>query len=271
MTDPLGSGADPSLSTLDFLASSRHRIEILDRLREAGPATRREVRESVDASRSTVRRTLEGFLERDWIASTGDGYRLTAAGSLVAEEFERFRETVQVTDEYAPLLRDLPASALDVDPRWLAGGTLTVATQGNPYAPAQRQTETVRTAGRVRVLLPSIELEGARLVHERVLEGDLEASVVLSAAGADAVRSAPYAELFREKLATGRFDVYALDGAVPMYLGLADDDAVEIGCENDDGIPRALLQSTDDRLRAWGEEKFERFVAEAERLGEGDF
>lgn len=103
MDDPLPVGRGSLLSTLDFLASSRHRFAELNRLRAAGPATRRDVRGSVDAPRSTVRRTLKGFLERDWIASTDEGYRVTAAGSLVAEEFERFRETVRVTDEYAPL------------------------------------------------------------------------------------------------------------------------------------------------------------------------
>lgn len=271
MTDPLESDDPPSLSTLDFLASSRHRVEILEALRADGPTTRRGLRESVDASRSTVRRTLEGFLERDWIAPTDDGYRLTAAGGLLADEFGRLAETVRVTDEYSPLLRHLPDSALDVDPAWLAGGELTAATDADPYAPAQRQTETVRSASRFRGLLPSIELEGAKLVHRRVLEGEFEATIVLSSAGAETVRAEPFAELFREKLATGRLDVYAYDGEVPMYLGLADDERVEIGCENEQGIPRALFQSTDERLRTWGEATFETYVAEADRLTEAAF
>lgn len=270
MSDPLESNGDSSLSALEFLAGSRHRIEILDLLRETGPATRRDVRESVEVSRSTVRRTLEGFLERDWIAPTDDGYRVTAAGGLVAEEFQRLRETARTTDEYAPLLRNLPASALDVDPTWLAGGRLTVAAEANPYAPAQRQTETIRSTARFRGLLPSIELEGTKLVHERIVDGELTATVVLSSAGAETVRSEPFAELFREKLATGRLEAFAHDGGIPMYLGLPDD-AVEIGCEDDEGIPRALLQSTDRRLRAWGEETFDDYLEGAERLTEADF
>lgn len=271
MSDPFESDADPSLPTLEFLSGSRHRIEILYLLREEGPATRREVRESVDASRSTVRRALEGFLEREWVASTDDGYRITAAGGLVVAGFRRLSETVRVTDEYAPLLRNVPDGAFDVDPSWLAGGTLIEATEANPYAPAQRQTETVRDAARFRALLPSIELEGARLVHERVVDGDLSAAVVLPPAGVDTVRSEPFAELFREKLATGRFEAFAHEGELPFYLGLPDGDAVEIGCEDDSGIPRALFQSTDAELRAWGEATFERYVDAAEPLAEADF
>jgi predicted transcriptional regulator len=153
-----------------------------------------------------------------------------------------------------------------VDPAWLEDGELTVATDGDPYAPALRQTETVRQASRFRGLLPSIELEGAKLVHERVVDGDMEATVVLSAAAAETVRSDPFAELFREKLATGRLEVYAYEGEVPMYLGLADDDRVELGCENEQGIPQALLQSNDDRLREWGEERFGAYVRNSKKL-----
>jgi hypothetical protein len=142
MSDPSESDTDASLSTLEFLSGSRHRIEILRLLRRQGPATRRDVREAVDASRSTVRRTLEGFLERDWVASTDQGYRITAAGGLVADELRRLSETIHVTDEHAPLLRNVPDGALEVDPSWLAGGTLTVATEANPYAPRPGRSAT---------------------------------------------------------------------------------------------------------------------------------
>jgi predicted transcriptional regulator len=270
MTDPLDD-ASPSISTLDFLASSRHRIEILRSLRESGPSTRRDLRESVDASRSTVRRTLEGFLERDWVASVDGGYRLTVAGGMVAEEFAQLAETVRITREYAPLLRHLPDSALDVEPTWLEGSSLTTATDAEPYAPAQRQTETASQAERFRLVLPSIELEGAKLGHRRVLDGELHGEMVLSRGTAETVRSDPFADLFAEQIATGRMDVYAHPGEPPMYLGLLDDDRVEIGCENEQGIPRALLESTDDRLRSWAESAFEEYVAEAEPLTESAF
>lgn len=62
----------------------------------------------------------------------------------------------------------------------------------------------------------------------------------------------PFTGPFREKVATGRLGGYALDGEVQMYLGLPDDDHVEIGCENEEVIPRVLLQSSDERLREWG-------------------
>lgn len=56
-----------------------------------------------------------------------------------------------------------------------------------------------------------------------------------------------------------------------MYLGLADGYVVEVGCENEQGIPRALLQSRDERLREWGELELEENVMRASGLDNEDF
>ncbi|WP_225333465.1 helix-turn-helix transcriptional regulator [Halomicrobium urmianum] len=263
-----GDGSPPQV--IDFLAASEHRIETLRVLVEQGTVTRRDVRSEVDASRSTVRRTLEGFLERGWVESTTDGYRITPAGELMVDVFGQFVERVERVETYTPLLRWLPPSALDVDLAWLEGGTLTVATEADPYAPAQTQTETVRTAERFRGFLPAIERDGTELVHDRITAGELTASIVVSPAVSETVRSDPFEELLREQLATGRLDVFVSPDPLPYYLGLPDEDGVEIGGMDDDGIPRALLQSTNDDLRRWGEETFESARADAERLTEGD-
>lgn len=46
--------------------------------------------------------------------------------------------------------------------------------------------------------------------------------------------------------------MFALDGEASMHLGVIDEDAVEIGSENDEAIPRVSFQSTDEQSRAWG-------------------
>lgn len=265
-----GDGGGTPLQVIDFLVSSEHRIETLHFIIEEGTVTRRDVRSEIDASRSTVRRTLEGFLEHGWVESTAEGYRITPAGELMAEAFDQFGERVECIDTYAPLLWWLQPSSLDVDLSWLEDGSLTVATEADPYAPAQTQTETVRTADRFRGFLPAIERDGAELVHERITAGEFTASIVVSPAVSEVIRSDPFAEQFREQLATGRLDVFVSPDPLPYYLGLPDEDGVEIGGMDEDGIPRALLQSTNDDLRRWGEETFESARADAERLTEGD-
>lgn len=259
------------VADIDFLSGSRHRLRILNVLRGEDAMSRRDVRTSVEASRSTVRRTLEGFLSRGWVESTDDGYRMTAAGELVATQFARLSDTLRLTEEYAPLLEYIPPSSFDIEPEWLAGAELTVATAAEPYAPAQTQTETIRTAERFRGLMPAIELDGTKLVHERVMNGDFTASIVLGPACADLTKREPFVELFREKLATDRFEAAITDSRPPFYLGLPDDDRIEIGVADDEGIPRALLQSSNPAFREWGEATFERYERGAERLSVTDF
>lgn len=269
--EPAQLGDAPVVSDIDFLAGSRHRLRILNLLRGPEAMSRRNVRASVDASRATVRRTLEGLLSRGWVESTEDGYRVTAAGELVATEFTRLSETLRLTEEFAPLLEHVPPSSFDIEPEWLAGAELTVSTAAEPYAPAQTQTETIRTADRFRGFLPAIELDGTELVHDRITSGEFTASIVLGPACADHIREEPFAELFREKLATGRFEAAIADGPLPFYLGLPDDERIEIGVADDEGIPRALVQSSNTAFREWGEATFERYERNAERLSEEDF
>jgi len=48
-----------------------------------------------------------------------------------------------------------------------------------------------------------------------------------------------------------------------MYLGIADGTTVQIGVEDDDGIPRALLETTNESVRAWAESMFSKYTASA--------
>ena len=266
---PLGEAS--VVADIDFLSGSRHRLRILEVLREREAVSRRDVRTSVEASRATVRRTLEEFLRRGWVESTNDGYRITAAGELVAASFARLSGTLRLTEEFAPLLEHVPPSSFDIEPEWLADAELTVSTAAEPYAPAQTQTETIRTADRFRGFLPAIELDGTKLVHDRITSGEFTASIVLGPVCADRIKGEPFAELFRDKLATDRFEASLADSPLPFYFGLPDDDGIEIGVADDEGIPRALLRSSNADFREWGEEVFERLKRDAERLSVADF
>lgn len=259
-----------ALEDVNFLSSSRNRIAILNAFDEADALTRREVREAVDASRSTVRRTLEGFVERDLIESTDGGYRFTSRGAVVVDALGDLLETVRITEEYRPLFRWGPVSRLDFDPAWLAGGSMTVSTETDPYAPAQRQTETVRDADVFRGVLPAIEREGAELVRDRVVDGDLTARVLVPEGMLPTIRSDPFEDLFRDKLATADFDLFVHEGPLEYYFGLADAETVELGGMDADGIPRVLFRSDRAELREWGDEHFARLVDEAESVDAED-
>jgi hypothetical protein len=51
---------------------------------------------------------------------------------------------------------------------------------------------------------------------------------------------------------------------LPFYLGLTDDGCVQIGVEDDDGLPRSLLETTDGDVMEWAESVYRKYRAEAE-------
>lgn len=266
----MGDSTDP-VDRISFLARSEARVEILERLLRSGPATRRDLREDLDASRSTVARSLNALEELDWVRQESNTYRLSPAGELVTAEFLELAETIRTTEELSGFASWFPFSEFDLELELLRDADVTVHSGGDPYAPGRAQNEFVRAADRFRGALPSIDLEGTKLAHERVLAGELETELVVSEAVERTIVSGEYAALFREKLATGRSTVLVSEELFPFYLGLSDDGTVQLGVEDDDGFPRALLESSSTPIREWAEDLYADYRSEARPLTAGAF
>jgi predicted transcriptional regulator len=251
------------LETVSFLARSAARVRCLEHLLETETATQRELREALDTSRSTAARTTSALQERNLVEKYAGTYRLTPVGEVVVQELLGLLDTVRTTEELSAFLRWFPLSEQDVGVQQLRQATVTTRTQGDPYAPARTQTALLDATRQFRGILPSIDLEGTRLVHGRVMDGELEAEVVVSPDVERTVRSGEFAELFRESMETGRQTVLVAEDAPSFYLGLGED-AVQVGVEDDDGFPRALLESDDPDVRAWAEDCY-RDVRESAR------
>lgn len=259
------------IEEIAFLARSEARVRLLELLLERRVATRHECREHLDASRSTVSRTLDALDDRGWVEPAGRSYELTTAGAVVAESFLDLVDSVEATTVLAPFLRWFPLSEFDLDVAALRDAELTVATDGDPYAPAERQTELVRTVAELRCFLPSTELEGCRLVHERCLSGELTMESVVSPCVAETISGGEYVELFHEMTSAGAHEVFRAPEPLPFYLGLADDGLVHVGVEDDEGFPRALLVTEDPSVCEWGESVYEAYRARARELSAADF
>lgn len=236
---------------------------VLEHLLESGPATQRELRDCLETSRSTVTRALQALEEEEWIESMGEEYRLTPIGTVIAEEFLDLVDTVRMTDELSSFLQWFPYAEYDIDLAALTDAEVTVNTDSDPYAPARRHFEILKSADRLRCLLPSIDLEGCRIVHERILDGEFESEMVVTPGIGDTIESGEFAPLFREQLESGGLTVRVAEGPLPFYLGIADDGRVQIGVEDEEGFPRALLETTDDSIREWAEEVYSEYRNEA--------
>lgn len=232
-----------------FLAGSEQRVAVLEALADGDRPTKDELVDRCGAARVTVNRNLEKLSERGLAAATGDGWRLTPLGELLVEEFLELVEAAGTAADLAPVLRRLPADGFDLDPGKLAGAEVTTATPANPYAPAERQNETVRAADSARMVLPAIRPGQSADVAERVAAGALDLELVTSPSVARTLReeSPDALEAFEDSEGA---TVVAYEEGVPYYLGLVDGTA-QIGVAGEGGVPRALAESDDPAVVAW--------------------
>jgi predicted transcriptional regulator len=255
------------IEALAFLAGSRARVRLLEELAAArtdGGETlsREDLRERLDAARTTITRNLEALIDRGWVRETEGRYVATPAGQLVVGAFGEAAATVAAADRLAPFLRWFPVEDVDLDPGALADASVWAPDRADPYAMVNRHVDTLREAARFRGILPLVGLHAFEALHERVVEGDAVHEVVVTPAVAETLRTGDYAGLFADLRACDRFAAYVYDGEIPYYLGLIDEREVEIGVD-EDGTPRALLRSEAPEVREWAEAVYERYRAPA--------
>jgi predicted transcriptional regulator len=262
---------DPApLEQVRFLTRADSRVDVLAALAEDGPATQRTLRADLDVSRTTVARALQSLADADWVATEDGAYHLTPAGRIVVAEFTGLLETMATVDELAEFLRWFPAD-LDAPDFHRADVEVTTSTDADPYAPARTQTEILHDADRLRILLPAVERESTETLVEEVTEHGLEVESVVPPDVEATMESESFAPLLRQTLETGRSTVYITDEPLPFYLGLAADDTVQVGVADADGLPRALLETTDDEVREWAESVYADYREAAQRKPLEDF
>ncbi len=262
--------ASEPLETVRFLARADSRVHIVEALL-AGPATQRELRARLDGSRTTVARALRSLAERGWVADEDGTYRLTRLGRRIGSEFVGLLGAVRTTEELETFLTWFPTDLDAPDFGSATDVTVTTPGDGEPYAPARRQAEILRTADRLRILLPSVDIEATRSLAEQVTERGLAVETVVDPALEATMATEEFAPLVRRTIETGRSTVHVAASSVPLYLGLAGDGRVQVGVEDDEGFPRALVETTDDAVRAWAEATYREYREAARERPAAEF
>jgi predicted transcriptional regulator len=208
---------------------------------------------------------LQSLQDRGWVEKSDGVYRLSRAGGIIAGEFARLLDTVNTVEGLSEFFRWYPT---DVDVPDLLDANdveVTYSTDADPYAPARRQTEILHTAERLRILLPAIDLDSTKTITEQVTQRGLELETVVSPNVESTIESDEFAPLMREKMQTGRSAVFVARESLPFYLGLTDDGRIQVGLADDDGLPRALLETADESISSWAEGVYRDYREQAER------
>lgn len=260
-----------AIERISFLTRSEPRVRILTHLLDEEPTSQREFRSAVETSRSTVTRALSALEEQDWIVQNGDRYRLTPSGRLIAEGVTNLVDTVQATDDLSTFIRWFPLADYDVDIDQLRDAEITASTDPDPYAPSRQHAAALRDATTFRMLLPSIDLQLVQGSDARIRAGELEMELVVSPEVEETISSGEFADAIRDQIATGNMTVFVTEEPVPFYLGLSGDGDVQIGVEDDQGFPRALLETDGETLQQWAETVYEDYRGAARRKPAAEF
>lgn len=265
--DDISMTRDEIIQEIECLARSPNRIRLLEAVREEEPVKKQALRNRFDMSRTTLGRNLEMLKDQGWIETPAPRtYALTCTGSLVTTTFSDLMEVVQLTKRLRPFLQWIPQAEIDIDLRLLADANVVCSTENDPYAPVHRHVEVVKQADHVRLLLSVMGQQPLEEAGRRILNGDAEYETVVAPGLEETINTnAKYAELIDEQRATGRHEISVYDGNIPYYLGILDD-IVQIGAEDAQGVPRALLETDSEDVREWAERKYAEYKQEARPL-----
>ena len=245
---------EETFENVQFLTGSPLRWAVLDALC-ATPARPCELRDEVDATRTTIQRILAGFQDRQWITKRDRAYCATVTGYRVRDAYESLLGEVARAREFGPVATYLDPIASELPDELVTAGTLVRGTDQSPLAAYRHFEERFRSAeGNVKACSPIIASSFNEIGVE-LLENDVEIDFVIDEGVLEQASNA-----FPEALQRGFDDEnieISVDRDAIEYGLLVDDRGVCLGLYDDSNNLRAVLESDDDAVREWALETFE--------------
>jgi predicted transcriptional regulator len=240
------------------------RVDFLECVEEESK-DKRTIADEFELSRSTLDRAVRELEALQLLSHGKDGYEPTVCGQLAAEEYRRLERRIEILCELQPFLRWVSPSSFDLELEWLADAELLLPEPGDPYAMVNRHVQLVNRSDSGKALLPVTGLHAHQAGAENVLERGGEFELIVTPDVARTLRdNQNYAELTEEMTETNCFDLFVYDGSIPYAVALLDD-TVQIAAD-EDGEPRALLESNAPEVRNWAKRKIERYKRQATKL-----
>lgn len=253
-----------TVEDMNLLTQSPIRVQILELLGEDGGHSKSELTDRFDVSRITIRRNLDALKQQDLVCNSAREYEITPLGEVVVEDFSPAIDAIELVRKVRPFLRWFPEGELSFDVRALADATVVVADSNDPYAPVNRHIEALKEADHFRCLLPAIGLQAMSVARDRVVEHECRCEIVYSEGLAPTIQDQPeYKELAEELHQAHRCELLISDRVISFYLGLFGQ-RVQIGVEDNDGMPRALVETNTDEVREWAEQTYEKYRMQAD-------
>lgn len=137
------------IDTIQFLATSAHRVSVLETLAD-GPTDRRELCEITGASSPTVGRVLADFEERTWLERNGPTYALTPLGEYVIDRFLALRDAMEIEEKLREVWQWLPVEMPGFSVDLFADAVVSYPGPGYPYEPVERLSQLIASTSSLR-------------------------------------------------------------------------------------------------------------------------
>ncbi|MFC6835855.1 helix-turn-helix transcriptional regulator [Halomarina ordinaria] len=244
---------------------SRH-APLLRYLAEA-PATKVDLQERLDVSRSTVDRTVRTLTRAGLLEETDGGFRTTTAGGLAVASYDRFERRAAGVRDGRDVLAALPAGA-PLDVRALDGAEVVTASEETPGRVLERVSDLVDWADEVHGTATVVTDRTVATYREQILDG----TAVRLVFDADLLGRlvARYPEAVAVAVDADRAELREATDLPPFGVRLyaRGDEAVLGVTVRDDGFG-ALVHNDSPGAVEWGRSFVERLWADATPLPTG--
>jgi len=256
-------------TSVDLLELAQRRHEYLALL-SADACHKRDVIDEIGDSRSTVDRAIEALHGAGLVTRLDDGtWTVTTRGDVLRQTVARSQEAADAIETAGDLLEHFPCDE-PVPPALFQDAIVERAEAPRPLAIAERVCENMRAADSVRGFAVADHGVG---VDETAFDGvfgddGFDFTYVFEAA---LMRDlTPEDDRYRELCERSNATAAVYDG-LPFGLVLADvgeETRMTVIVYDDSGVVRGQITTTDRGAVAWGEQLFERRLAEGTPLAE---
>lgn len=250
---------ESSLTAVQYLANSANRVGVLSTLVDER-ATRRELQDETDTSRSTVARILEEGQSRGWVDSAGSLYWLTPLGKTIVQDFLSYLETVEGIQSLGEMVNQFPPPMFSLDFRHLRDAVVVEPTPADPAAPNSRAFELFRQASHYRGVTHTAFQHFANVLSDGVEAGRLDYEHVFEKTFVEELRNDPQRATDWPTIMDG---TWQYDGTVPISFHIIDGRVLIWLGESRDEIA-GLLESDNGEVLAWAKSLFETYRSAAE-------
>lgn len=266
MRTPSDVGHDSAFDEIAYLARSKHRSTVLERLAN-GIFEPNELVEMTGASRPTLGRILSEFEDRHWIERTDGGYVATPTGETIVSEFEPFRGAMGAILQLGDAVAWLPLEDYPIELHHFQNATVQSLGRDDPVEALEFVTELLRGATDWRVLTNLMAPTKKREVMlQGVRTGRLEAVTVLTDKVTMRLRSNPERQTWLRNYVDVGATVARYDGTIPCNMFVIDDLVLICDSTPESGDPYTAIVSQSDTVRSWAVELIDEFLNQSEPI-----